>query len=101
MNKKPVSKYLRPKQIKKDTKIPSKAREGKLKKIMNFLYPHLISGIIGILIGYFFFKLGVSKKDIEPINKGVVRIEQNVSQLRQDFLLNNDYKKYLEIYQLL
>ena len=45
--------------------------------------------------------MGLSKKDIKPIKDGVSRIEQNVSQLRQDFLGNNDYKKYLDLYRFL
>lgn len=51
--------------------------------------------------GYFFYNRGLSKRDIQPIQAGVERIENRVSELRQDILGNNDYKKYLEMYQVL
>lgn len=98
MSKKPVPKNSGPKPIIKEKNDPNKKLMGILKNILYWIFT--------ILIACVFYMLGLSKKDIEPINKGVdridkgvVQIDQNVTQLRQDILKNNDYKKYLEIYQ--
>jgi len=97
MRTKPASKNPRTKP-KKDQKDPNKTLKDNLKMIC----PYLITSIISILIGFFFFKLTASKKDIQSVSDKTIRIEQGVSQLlRQDNLKTNDYKKYLEIYQLL
>jgi len=100
MRKKPPPKNIRTKPDKKGKIDSIKTPKSDLKKSMNWILIHLVPIIFAFLIGYFFYRL-THKKDFQPIEDRTIRIEQNVSQLRQDFLLNNDYKKYLEIYQLL
>ena len=108
MRKTPISKNPRTKAIQKDQKDLNKIRGGISNMWLNIIISSLFSGIIGFFICFYFFKKGPSKKDFEPVNKGITQVGQNVSQvgqdisqLRQDILKNHDYKKYLEDYQLL
>lgn len=105
MNKKAVSKNPKPKPNKTIQKDLKKIPKGNLNTMCSSIITILVSFCVGMLTGYltgaYFFKRSVSKKDFEPVGKGVNRIEQDLSQLRQDILGNNDYKSYLEMFQVL
>lgn len=97
MSKKVVPTNVRPKQKSKDQINSNKKRMHILNQILYWTFTILLA----FISGYFFYKKGLSKRDVKPIQDGVNRIELNVSQLRQDILGNTDYKKYLEMYQVL
>jgi len=58
-------------------------------------------GVISLLLTIFFFILTPNKKDIEPINNGVINIQKDVAELKQDKLEDEDYKDYLKVYNSL
>lgn len=73
------------------------------------MWTQIINILIAILIAFFFYRLGVSRKDIKKgvtevkthVDNGLINVKQEITLLRQDVLRSEDYKKYLEMYQVL